>query len=251
MENEELEQIPSETYSDTSLDTATSEVSVEIPIVDVPMDAPAIENPISVEPAHQYASVYKDESQITDEDFRWYCIRTFTGYEEKVLKTAQAEVKRLNLEYCVKDIMIPLETVFEVRNGKKKTKIRNFLPGYIMLNAVISDQKRTKNKILDGIGMITGVVAFVGRKNDPAPLQPWEVDKIFARINERKDIATIDTTYRSGDPIKVIIGPFTGFSGTIMEVSNEMRKMKVEIVILGRKTPVELDYDQVQFDKPE
>jgi len=98
---------------------------------------------------------------------------------------------------------------------------------------------------------ITGAVSFVGRKNDPAALQKSEIDRIFSRISERAEVATIDTTYSKGDPVEVIMGPFTGFKGTVFEVMNEKRKIKVEIIILGRKTPVELDFEQIQFEKPE
>jgi transcriptional antiterminator NusG len=192
----------------------------------------------------------KDDIAITDADFKWYCIRTFTSQEEHLKIAIESEIKRLGLDAYVKEVVVPLETVFEVRNGKKRTKLRNFLPGYLMINAVISDAKKTKNKVLDAIVNITGVVAFVGRKNDPTALQQTEVDKIFSRMEQRADVATIDTTYSIGDPVKVIVGPFAGFSGTISEISMEKRKLKVDIVILGRNTPVELDFEQVQFDKP-
>jgi transcriptional antiterminator NusG len=206
----------------------------------------------SVEDAKtHFRNIAPDDNEILDSDFKWYCVRVHTGHEEQVKKTVESEVKRLEMECFVRGVIVPNETVFEVRNGKKRTSIRNFLPGYILINAVISEQKKSKNKVLDAVGNLTGVVSFVGRKNDPAPLQQNEVDRIFARINERADVATIDTTYRNGDPIKVIVGPFSGFAGTVLEVNNEKRKLKVEIIILGRKTPVTLDYDQVEFDKPE
>jgi transcriptional antiterminator NusG len=193
----------------------------------------------------------KSNTDITDEDFKWYCVRTYTSYEEKVKKILDAEVKRLGLGYCVKEVVVPVETVFEVRNGKKKTKLRNFLPGYVLVNAVISESKKTKKKLIDVVTDISGVVSFVGRRNDPTALQQYEVERIFSRINERAEVATMDTIYRQGDPIIVIAGPFEGFKGTVFEVINEKQKIKVEITILGRKTPVELGIDQVQFDKPE
>ena len=189
--------------------------------------------------------------EFLDSDYKWYCIRTYTGHEERIKQTIEAEIKRLGLQSVIREIVIPLETVFEVRNGKRKTKIRNFLPGYIVIKAVISEEKKTKNKILDIVGGITGVIAFVGRKNNPTPLQESEVERIFGRVAERAGIETIDCTYQKGDPIKIIDGPFAGFSGSMMEVNNEKQKAKVELIILGRKTPVELDFTQIQFDRPE
>jgi transcriptional antiterminator NusG len=92
------------------------------------------------------------------------------------------------------------------------------------------------------------VVAFVGTKVEPAPLQQHEIDRILGRVEERKSIETIETSFEIGDPIKVIEGPFTGFSGTVKEVNNEKQKLKVEVGILGRKTPVELDFRQVELE---
>lgn len=192
-----------------------------------------------------------NEPEFLESDYKWYCLRTYTGHEVRIKQNIESEIKRLGLEELIKEIVIPLETVFEMRNGKRRTKTRNFLPGYIILKAVISEEKKTKNKVLDIVGGMTGVVSFVGRKNDPATLQESEVERIFGRVAERAGIETIEYKFNSGDPIKVIAGPFTGFTGTVSEVSNDKQKLKVEIVILGRKTPVELDFEQIQFDKPE
>jgi transcriptional antiterminator NusG len=244
-----------------STDNAVAETSIEMP--DIPdsasefniteinsSDSTDIE--IAAEPISPIVvPAVPNTKGILESDFKWYCIKTYTSHEEKVKKAMEAEVKRLGLEYCIKEVVIPMETVFEVRNGKKKTKTRNFLPGYVLISAAISEQKKTKKKIIDLVTEMTGAVSFVGRKNDPAALHKSEVDRIFGRITERADVATIDTTFSKGDPIIVIMGPFTGFKGTVFEVFNEKRKIKVEIVILGRKTPVELDFDQIQFDKPE
>jgi transcriptional antiterminator NusG len=187
----------------------------------------------------------------SDSDFKWYCIRTYTGQEERIKQTIESEVKRLGLQSMIGEILVPLETTFHVRNGKRRTRVRNFLPGYIMVKALISEEKKTKNKVLDVIGGITGVVAFVGRKNDPAPLQESEIERIFGRVLERKGVETIENSFAIGDPIKIIDGPFSGFSGIVQEVSNENQKLKVEVVILGRKTPIELDFIQVEVEQPE
>lgn len=217
----------------------------------IPVSENEIQKKVEEIPQISVYSKSKVDMNITDEDFRWYCLRTYTSFEEKVKKTMDVEIKRLGLGYCVREVVIPMETVFEVRKGKKKTKLRNFLPGYVLVNAAISEPKKTKKKIIDVVTDISGVVAFVGRKNDPAALQPAEVERIFSRINERAEVATMDTTYRKGDPVSVIVGPFAGFKGTVLEVVNEKHKMKVEITILGRKTSVELGLEQIQFDKPE
>ncbi len=173
---------------------------------------------------------------------KWYAIRTYTGHEQKVKAALEAEIKRLNLEDKIQEVIIPLETVFEVRQGKRKTKTKNFLPGYILAKVIMD------KKIQEIISNLPSVVSFVGRRQEPVPLRPHEIERIIGRVEERKSIATIETSFAEGDPVRVIDGPFSSFSGTVKEVNNEKQKLKVEVGILGRKTPVELDFGQVELE---
>jgi transcriptional antiterminator NusG len=175
-------------------------------------------------------------------EFKWYALRTFTSHEQKVKLSIEAEVKRLKLQDKVKEIIIPQETVFEVRGGKRKTRVKNFLPGYILIRTILD------KKVKDIISNLPSVVAFVGTKTEPAPLQPHEIEKIIGRVEERRSIETIATNFEIGDPVKVIDGPFTNFIGTVKEINFEKQKLKVEVGILGRKTPVELDFRQVEIE---
>lgn len=175
-------------------------------------------------------------------EFKWYALRTFTGHEQKVKLSIEAEVKRLKLQDRIHEIIIPQETVFEVRGGKRKTKIKNFLPGYIIIRTILD------KKIHDIISNIPSVVSFVGTKTEPAPLQTHEIERIIGRVEERKSIETIETAFQIGDPVKVIDGPFSNFNGTVKEINFEKQKLKVEVGILGRKTPVELDFRQVELE---
>jgi len=102
--------------------------------------------------------------------------------------------------------------------------------------------------VKDIITNLPSVVSFVGTKVEPVSLQKHEVERIVGRVEERRDIATIETNYSIGDPVKVIDGPFSSFTGTVKEINNEKQKLKVEVGILGRKTPVELDFSQVELD---
>jgi transcriptional antiterminator NusG len=173
---------------------------------------------------------------------KWYAIRTFTGHEARVKTSIETEMVRVNMQSAVKNILIPQETVYEVRNGKRRTKVKNFLPGYILIEAQLS--KRLKEIILS----LPSIVSFVGTKTEPQALQPEEVDRILGRVEERKDVTTVETAFREGDPVKVIEGPFSNFSGTVKEVNVEKQKLKVEVGILGRKTPIELDFNQVELE---
>lgn len=174
---------------------------------------------------------------------RWYVLRTFTGYESKVKVTIESEVKRLGLEEYILDVLIPQENVYEVRNGKRHLKVRNFLPGYILVKTLdLTANRRIKDILVN----LPAVVSFVGPGGRPEPLPQAEVDRIFGRVEERKDVATVETAFAEGDPVRVIDGPFATFTGTIKEVNQEKQKLKVEVGILGRKTPVELDFSQVE-----
>ncbi len=186
---------------------------------------------------------YGKETSGKESNYKWYCLRCYTGHEQKVKLLIEAELKRLGMDGKVKEIIIPQETVFEVRGGKRKTKVKNFLPGYIVLNVDLD--KKTK----DIIQNLPSVVSFVGTKTQPAPLRKEEIKRIIGRVEERKSIATIETAFEIGDPVKVIDGPFSSFNGTVIEVNFEKQKLKVEVGILGRKTPVELDFSQVEMEK--
>lgn len=173
---------------------------------------------------------------------KWYALRTFTGHEAKVKTAIELEMTRLGMENRVISIVIPQETVYEVRNGKRRTKVKNFLPGYILIECTLD--KRLKEIILS----LPSIVSFVGTKTEPQALQKDEVDRILGRVEERKDITTVETAFREGDPVKVVDGPFSNFSGTVKEINVEKQKLKVEVGILGRKTPIELDFHQVELE---
>lgn len=173
---------------------------------------------------------------------RWFALRTFTGHEAKVKASIELEMARLGLENRVQSIIIPTETVFEVRGGKRRTRVKNFLPGYILIEVSLD------NRLRDVIVSLPSIVGFAGTTSGPQPLQKDEVDRILGRVEERKDITTAETSFREGDPVKVIEGPFANFNGTVKEVNVEKQKLKVEVGILGRKTPIELDFHQVEIE---
>jgi transcription termination/antitermination protein NusG len=174
---------------------------------------------------------------------RWYALRTYSGHEARVKQILDAEVERLALREFVPTVLIPLEKVFEVRDGKKRTRQKNFLPGYVLVEAILT------KKVKDLIQNVPSVINFVGTKTDPVPLQPLEISKILDRVEERKNVETIVDTFREGDPVKVIEGPFNNFTGFVREVNMSKQKLKVEVSIFGRKTPVELDFSQVELER--
>ena len=185
----------------------------------------------------------EDIQPISDRhDFKWYAVRTFTSHETRVKTSIEQELERLSLVEKIRSIIIPQETVYEVRNGKRRTRIKNTLPGYLLIEANLD--KRLKEIICS----LPSVVSFAGTKTAPTPIQQDEVDRIMGRIEERKNIASLETAFSIGDPVKVIDGPFNTFNGSVKAVNIEKQKLKVEVGILGRKTPVELDFSQVEIE---
>ncbi len=176
-------------------------------------------------------------------DKKWYVVRTYSGHENKVKAYIESEIAQAGLADRVTSVIVPSEKVFEVKDGKKKSKTRTFFPGYILIEAVLD--KTTSHIILN----TPSVISFVPQNNAPAPLQASEVRRLIGKIEERKDVEVIEVPFKSGDAVKVTDGPFNNFSGFVQEVNEEKMKLKVMVSIFGRKTPVELDFSQVELEK--
>ena len=175
---------------------------------------------------------------------RWYVVRTFSGHETKVKTLLEAGLnEHEHLKAKVLEILVPMEKVFEVKDGKKKSKTKNFFPGYILVNVELD------NQVKDFILSTPSVMGFLGTGGNPNPLQPEEVRRIVGRLSQDSSTERMETIFRSGDLVKIIDGPFNNFSGLIEEVNEEKMKIKVMVSIFGRKTPVEIDFVQAEIEK--
>ena len=173
----------------------------------------------------------------------WYAVHVLSGHEKKIKKYLENEIEKANLQDQISRILIPSEDVVEMKDGKKRVKNRIFFPGYMLIEMELN--KVTQHVVLN----TPSITNFVGSKNNPVPLQEDEVRRILGRIEERQNEEIIDIPYREGDPVKVIDGPFTDFSGIVEEINREKKKLKVMVSIFGRSTPVELDFLQVELEK--
>jgi transcriptional antiterminator NusG len=174
---------------------------------------------------------------------RWYAVRTYSGHENKVKAHLENEIKLLNLDEMVSQVLVPSEKIFEIKEGKKKSKTKTFFPGYILVEAILD--KTTKHLILTS----PSVISFVGPRGEPAALHTDEVKRLIGRMEERKDVEVLAVPFHLGEPVKVIDGPFNNFTGIVQDVNEEKMKLKVMVSIFGRKTPVELDFNQVEIEK--
>ncbi|MEL6535144.1 MAG: transcription termination/antitermination protein NusG [Bacteroidota bacterium] len=186
---------------------------------------------------------------MAEREHQWYTLRVVSGQEKKTKSYLETEISRQNLQDAVPQVLIPVEKVYEMRNGKKRVRERNFFPGYFFLQADLSD-----GELFHTIVNTPGVIGFLGsgaggsaKDQKPIPLRPAEIKRILGRVDEVEEMdEQLETPFIVGETIKVMDGPFSGFTGTVEEVFEERRKLNVMVKIFGRNTPVELNYMQVE-----
>ncbi len=174
---------------------------------------------------------------------RWYVVRAISGKEKKVKEYIEMEVDRMKMTDYVSQILIPTEKVFQIRNGKKVSKERNFFPGYVLIEASLVGE------VPHVIKNVPNVIGFLGgeKGGEPMPLRQTEVNRILGKVDELAvSDEELNIPFIIGETVKVIDGPFNSFSGTIEEINEEKKKLKVMVKIFGRKTPLELSYMQVE-----
>lgn len=174
---------------------------------------------------------------------KWYVVRAVSGKEKGVKEYLEMEVSRMNLADYVSQILIPTERVFQIKNGKKISKEKAYLPGYVLLEAALVGE------VSHMVKNIPNVIGFLGAEKggDPLPMRQSEVNRILGKVDELSvSEEEMNIPYQIGDAVKVIDGPFNNFNGVIEEINEEKKKLKVMVKIFGRKTPLELNYLQVE-----
>jgi transcriptional antiterminator NusG len=180
---------------------------------------------------------------MSDIQKKWYVLRTIGGKEKKAKEYIEGEIASAGLQEFVSQVLIPTEKVYQIRNGKKISKERNFFPGYLLVEASLVGE------VTHILRNVTNVIGFLGdtKGGDPVPMRQSEVNRILGKVDElsvRDEELTIP--YVVGETIKVIDGPFNGFNGIIEKVNEEKKKLEVMVKIFGRKTPLELGFMQVE-----
>ncbi|HSI78542.1 MAG TPA: transcription termination/antitermination protein NusG [Lunatimonas sp.] len=180
-------------------------------------------------------------------DQKWYVLRVVAGQEKKAKTYLDNEIARQKLDEFIPEVLIPSEKVYEMRNGKKRVREKNFFPGYVLVNADLSNGEA--NHVITSI---PGVIGFLGSNQGgasktPEPLRQSEINRILGRVEEIDEFSEkLDTPYIVGETVRVMDGPFSGFSGIIEEVFEDKKKLNVMVKIFGRNTPVELNFIQVE-----
>jgi transcriptional antiterminator NusG len=153
----------------------------------------------------------------------------------------ESEINRLGLQDFLSQVLIPTEKVYQVRKGKKISKERNYFPGYVLIEAALVGE------LTHIIRNIPNVLGFLGTGNEPSPMRASEVKRILGKVDELAEQGEgVNIPFIVGETVKVIDGPFNSFSGVIEEINEEKKKLKVMVKIFGRKTPLELNFMQVE-----
>jgi transcriptional antiterminator NusG len=170
----------------------------------------------------------------------WYAIHTYSGHEFKVRDKLTHRIDEAGLGDMFGKIIIATEEFVEMKDGKKRSAQRKLFPGYLLVEMEINDQTYYL------VTNTPGVSSFIGTTSGPQPLEQIDIDRILGRIERKPSKKRPEIPCQVGDQVKVIDGPFTGFSGLIDDIDPERGKVKVMVSIFGRATPVELDFLQVE-----
>lgn len=177
-------------------------------------------------------------------ELKWYVLRVISGQEKKVKTYLETEIDRSKLTESIPQVLIPSEKVYEMRNGKKKMREKNFFPGYVLISADLAHPESHHT-----VTSIPGVLGFLGGSGtkDPVPLRQSEVNRILGKVDEVDEVGEkLERPFIRGESVKVMDGPFSGFTGAVEEIFEDKKKLNVMVKIFGRNTPVELSYMQVE-----
>jgi transcriptional antiterminator NusG len=172
---------------------------------------------------------------------QWYVVHAYSNYEHKVKHSLEERIKRYGLESKFGDILVPTEEVVEMRDGQKIRSDRKFFPGYVLVKMEMDDE--TWHLVKE----VPKVLGFIGGSSDkPAPITEREANAILNRVQEGADKPRPKVLFEPGEVVRVIEGPFNDFNGVVEQVNYDKSKVRVAVQILGRSTPVDLDFAQVE-----
>ena len=168
----------------------------------------------------------------------WFVVHCYSGYENKVRHNLEQRIETMGMKDLIFDVVVPTEEEIEVKEGKRRSIERRVFPGYILVNMILTEESWYV------VRNTPGVTGFVGMGNTPTPLRPEEVSQIIKRMET--DAPRVKVTYKIGERVRIMDGPFNDFRGTVAELDMERAKVRIMVNFFGRETPVELDFLQVE-----
>jgi len=217
------------------------DASNESPLSDLDAHAPSDESEsVNVPAADESLPLPSDGLPHTDtpEGPAWYVIHCYSGYENKVRHNLEQRIETMGMKDRIFDVVIPTQEEIEVKDGKRRTVERHIFPGYVLVNMALSEESWYV------VRNTPGVTGFVGMGNNPTPLRPEEVSQIIKRMEA--EAPTVKVTFKVGERVRIVDGPFNDFRGLVSEIDMERTKVRVLVSFFGRETPVELDFLQVE-----
>ena len=223
---------PKEQFDQEPMEEATVEQPASADVPDSgpepkPAPAPEAKLPSNLPPV-----------ETTVEGPAWYVIHCYSGYENKVRHNLEQRIETMGMKDRIFDVFIPMQEEIEVKDGKRRTVERHIFPGYVLVNMALTEESWYV------VRNTPGVTGFVGMGNSPTPLRPEEVAQIVKRTEA--DSPTVKVTFKQGERVRIIDGPFNDFRGVVAEIDMERSKVRVMVSFFGRETPVELDFLQVE-----
>jgi transcriptional antiterminator NusG len=258
-------QEPQEQFEDDTTEAAEEEeILVESPVSDSESHASSSESESVDVPSDELTSSSSDDSapvaEVDEEDVpapkslpppsgaipqpeategpAWYVIHCYSGYENKVRHNLEQRIETMGMKDKIFDVVIPTQEEIEVKDGKRRTVERHIFPGYVLVNMALTEESWYV------VRNTPGVTGFVGMGNNPTPLRPEEVAQIVKRMEA--EAPTVKVTFKVGERVRIIDGPFNDFRGVVSEIDMERTKVRVMVSFFGRETPVELDFLQVE-----
>jgi len=180
------------------------------------------------------------ETTLSNPNMKWYIIHTYSGFERKVRESLESRVQAFGLQEKIGKVIIPTEPVTEIRNGKKYTIERAFLPGYVLVEMDLNDD------VWHVVKSTPRVTGFLGTGQHPSPLSEEEVNQIVYRVNIGKDKPKLRVKFDKNESVRITDGPFASFTGVVDDVNEDKEEVTVMVTIFGRSTPVKLEYGQVE-----
>ncbi len=199
--------------------------------------AEEVQNPVGLTP--ETAGEGEQLAPPVNENFKWYIIHAYSGFERKVRESLESRIHAYNLQNRIGRIMIPTEPVTELRNGKKYTIERVFLPGYVLVEMELD------NDLWHVIKNTPRVTGFLGTGDKPVALSEAEVSSILFRSDSTKDKPATKIKFEKGEQVRINEGPFANFNGAVDDVNEDKQTLKVMVSIFGRSTPVEIEFSKV------
>jgi transcriptional antiterminator NusG len=224
-----VEQMPASQDAEMEPVAETNDEAVD-EAIEVPQDSE--EGEVISESLEAQAEIDKDS------DRNWFVVHCYSGYENKVRHNLEQRIETMGMKSKIFDVVVPTEEEIEIKDGKRRTVERRVFPGYILVQMIMDEDSWYV------VRNTPGVTGFVGMGNEPTPLRPEEVNQIVKRMEA--EAPRIKVTYKAGQKVRIIDGPFNDFIGTVSDIDMDRAKVRVMVSFFGRETPVELDFLQVE-----